>query len=92
MTLGTLSAGMQCEITEIHHCGGCGNSCHSSGHGQGHVKGTHLKKSTRAEEMGLRIGSRVEMLMNDGNQLVLLVDQDQIAIDQRMAMKIGVKI
>ncbi len=91
MTLGLLSPGEKCEIVEIKHCGGCGGSCHSD-HGQhGHSHKQHASTATRAEEMGLRAGKQVEMLKNDGNLLLLLVDEARIAIDRRMAMKIMVR-
>lgn len=97
MTLGLLNPGEQCEIIEIRHCGGCSNGCHSGGHhhdherGNSHIHGPHRKTATRVEELGLRTGKRVEMLSNDGNLLLLLVDEARIAIDQRMAMKIMVR-
>ena len=50
-----------------------------------------LFRSTRAEEMGLRVGKQVEMLKNDGNLLLLLVDDARIAIDRRMARSIKVR-
>ncbi|MDK9719164.1 MAG: ferrous iron transport protein A [Trichlorobacter sp.] len=91
MPLELLTPGERGEITEIHHCGGCGGGCHSHGHqhGQGH----HHRKSTatRAEEMGLRVGKQVEVLNNEGNLLLLLVDEARIAIDRRMARSIKVK-
>lgn len=91
MTLGLVSSGEQCEIVEIRHCGGCGGSCHDNGHTHAHGQGGVRKNSTRAEEMGLRVGKRVEMLKNDGNLLLVLVDDARIAIDRRMAMKITVR-
>lgn len=91
MTLGLLSPGEKCEIVEIKHCGGCGGDCHP-GHGRhGHSDQKHGSTATRAEEMGLRAGKQVEMLKNDGNLLLLLVDEARIAIDRRMAMKIMVR-
>ena len=87
MTLGLVSTGEQCDIVEIRHCGGCGGGCHDD-------KDAHSSKHknvTRAEELGLRSGKRVEMLKNDGNLLLLLVDDARIAIDRRMAMKIMVR-
>lgn len=80
MALGLVSSGEQCEIVENWRCGG-GNE---DGHGHG-------KADTRIEDMGLRPGSRIEMLKNDGNLLLLLVDNARIAIDRRMAMKIMVR-
>jgi len=92
MPLELLTPGERGEITEIRHCGGCGGGCHTHGHqhGQGghhHHKGT----ATRAEEMGLRVGKQVEVLNNEGNLLLLLVDEARIAIDRRMARSIKVK-
>ena len=91
MTLGLVSSGEQCEIIEIRHCGGCGGGCHDDKHKYAHVHGSKQKTDTRAEDMGLRSGKRVEMLKNDGNLLLLLVDDARIAIDRRMAMKILVR-
>lgn len=93
MTLGLLSPGEKCEIVEVKHCGGCGGNCHSGDnkHEHNHSHGKHGKTETRAEEMGLRAGKHVEMLKNDGNLLLLLVDEARIAIDRRMAMKIMVR-
>jgi ferrous iron transport protein A len=93
MPLELLTPGERGEITEIRHCGGCGGECHShahhkhDGHGHQHGKAT----ATRAEEMGLRVGKQVEVLKNDGNLLLLLVDESRIAIDRRMARSIKVK-
>lgn len=94
MPLELLTPGEKGEILEIRHCGGCGGGCHSHGHhkheGHGHQ---HHKKATatRAEEMGLRVGKQVEVLKNEGNLLLLLVDESRIAIDRRMARSIKVK-
>lgn len=87
MMLGLVSAGEQCEIVEVRHCGGCGGECHGE---QSHSD-KHKKNNTRAEELGLRVGKLVKMLKNDGNLLLLLVDNARIAIDRRMAMKIMVR-
>ncbi|MHB8058357.1 MAG: FeoA family protein [Desulfuromonadaceae bacterium] len=91
MSLELLTPGERGEITEVRHCGGCGGGCHSHDHDQNH--GHHKKKATatRAEEMGLRVGKMVEVLKNDGNLLLLLVDEARIAIDRRMARSINVK-
>lgn len=91
MTLGLVSAGEQCEIVEVRHCGGCGGDCHANDHRHGHAHGTRHKNDTRAEDMGLRAGTRVEILKNDGNLVLLMVDDARIAIDRRMAMKIMVR-
>lgn len=93
MPLELLTPGEKGEILEIRHCGGCGGGCHShahhkhDGHGHQHGKAT----ATRAEEMGLRVGKQVEVLKNEGNLLLLLVDESRIAIDRRMARSIKVK-
>jgi len=87
MTLGLVSAGERCDIVEISHCGGCGGGCHEDRHAHSGKN----KNATRAEELGLRSGKRVEMLKNDGNLLLVLVDDARIAIDRRMAMKIMVR-
>lgn len=91
MTLGLVSSGEQCEIVEIGHCGGCRGGCHENRKMHGHAHGGQQKNATRAEEMGLRVGKRVEILRNDGDLLLLLVDEARIAIDQRMAMNIMVR-
>ncbi len=90
MPLALLTPGERAEITEVRHCGGCGGGCHSHDH---HVEHHHHTKATatRAEEMGLRVGKMVEVLKNDGNLLLLLVDEARIAIDRRMARTISVK-
>jgi ferrous iron transport protein A len=85
MPLELMSPGERGEILEVRHCGGCGGGCHSYGNGN------HKPSVTRAEEMGLRIGKMVEVLKNDGNLMLLLVDEARIAIDRRMARAINVK-
>ena len=85
MTLGLVAPGEQCEIVAVRHCGGCGEQCQETDHADGN------ERATRAEELGLRVGKRIEMLKNDGNLLLLLVDEARIAIDRRMAMKIMVR-
>lgn len=93
MQLELLTPGEKGEILEIRHCGGCGGGCHSHSHDHDHSHHNHHKKATatRAEEIGLRVGKQVEMLSNDGNLLLLLVDEARIAIDRRMARSINVK-
>ena len=94
MPLELLTPGERGEILEVGHCGGCGGGCHSHGHQHAHHHGHqqhHKATATRAEEMGLRVGKQVEMLKNDGNLLLLLVDDSRIAIDRRMARNIKVK-
>lgn len=93
MPLDLLTPGERAEILEIRHCGGCGGRCHSHGHHHDHSHHHHHKKNTatRAEEMGLRVGKQIEMLKNDGNLLLVLVDEARIALDRRMARSITVK-
>jgi len=95
MSLELLTPGERGEITEVRHCGGCGCGCHGHGHSHDHEQNHgHYKQkanATRAEEMGLRVGKMVEVLKNDGNLLLLLVDEARIAIDRRMARTINVK-
>lgn len=92
MPLELLTPGERGEIMEVRHCGGCGGGCHGhGGHEHKHGSNTHKATGTRAEEMGLRVGKTVEVLKNDGNLLLLLVDEARIAIDRRMARTINVK-
>lgn len=93
MPLELLTPGERGEITEVRHCGGCGSNCPGNGHHheQQHGHDKHKATTTRAEEMGLRVGKLVEVLKNDGNLLLLLVDEARIAIDRRMARTISVK-
>ena len=92
MPLELLTTGEKGEILEIRHCGGCGGGCHSHSHDHDHGHHHHKKATaTRAEEMGLRVGKQVEVLKNEGNLLLLLVDESRIAIDRRMARSIKVK-
>ena len=87
MTLELLIPGERGEIVEISHCGGCGGGCHSHG-SHNH---NHKDTATRAEKMGLRIGNMIEVLKNDGNLLLILVDEARIAIDRKIARAIRVR-
>lgn len=89
VSLETLNPGGRGEIMQIGHCGACGGKCNDHGHVSN--RAGRGAGSTRAEEMGLRTGKRVEMLEKDGNHLLLQVDDEQIAIDRRMATKIMVR-
>jgi ferrous iron transport protein A len=92
MPLELLTPGERGQITEVKHCGGCGGGCHGHGHHEhGHGHNRHNATGTRAEEMGLRVGKMVEVLKNDGNLLLLLVDEARIAIDRKIARSILVK-
>jgi ferrous iron transport protein A len=47
--------------------------------------------AARAEEMGLRIGKRVEMLNNAAGPVLVKVDESRIAMDRGVAMRIKVR-
>lgn len=89
MSLELLTPGERGEIIEINHCGGCGGGCHRHEHHESN-QGQHAHRFTRAEEMGLRVGKMVEVLKNEGNLLLLLVDEARIAIDRKIARNIRV--
>ena len=91
MPLELLTPGERGEIIEVRHCGSCGGGCHGHRHNHEHVAHNGKATATRAEEMGLRVGKMVKVLKNDGNLLLLLVDEARIAIDRRMARTINVK-
>lgn len=46
---------------------------------------------SRAEDMGLRIGKRVQMLSNGAGPVLVKVDESRIAVDRGVAMKIKVR-
>lgn len=88
MSLELLSSGGQAEIIEVTHCGGCGGGCHGHGHHDHHEQKT---TATRAERMGLTVGKVVRVLKNDGQLLLLLVDEVLVAIDRSIARTVRVK-
>jgi ferrous iron transport protein A len=47
--------------------------------------------SSRAEEMGLRVGKRVLMLNNGAGPVLVKVDESRIAVDRSVAMRIKVR-
>lgn len=47
--------------------------------------------TTRAEDMGLRVGKRVEMLSNGSGAVLVKVDESRIAVDRGVAMRIKVR-
>lgn len=49
------------------------------------------KSDSRTEDMGLRIGKRVEMLNNGAGAVLVKVDESRIALDRAVAMRIVVK-
>lgn len=48
-------------------------------------------EGTRAEDLGLRAGKRVEMPSNGGGPVLVKVDESRIAVDRRVAMRITVR-
>lgn len=78
MPLGLLGTGEQGEITALQSRkpSCCGGCAGEEG---------------RIEEMGLRIGKKVEMLNNGSGPLLLRVDESRIAIARGLAMKIMVR-
>ncbi len=57
----------------------------------GRGDGCRGKGDWRAEDMGLRVGKRVEMLSNGGGPVLVKVDESRIAVARSMAMKITVR-
>ena len=45
----------------------------------------------RAEDMGLRVGKRVEMLANGDGPVLVRIDESRIAIGRAVAMRIVVR-
>ena len=77
--LGLLNPGEQGEIVEIRFL--------LAGAPAG---GERSKGDTRVEDMGLRVGKRVQML-NNGSPILLKIDESRIAVDRGMAMKIMIR-
>ncbi len=55
------------------------------------VRGDLGTLGTRAEDMGLRVGCRVEMLNGRASPVLVRVDESRIAIDRGAAMRISVR-
>lgn len=90
MPLALLRPGSWGEIISTDSCegtcgGGCG--CASSG-SHGHHHGA---SGVRAEEMGLRVGKKVEMLEKNGHLLLLKVDETRVALHRSLAKHIKVR-
>jgi ferrous iron transport protein A len=49
------------------------------------------KSDVRVEDMGLRIGKKVEILNNGGGPVLVRVDESRIAVARGIAMKIMVR-
>lgn len=47
--------------------------------------------ASRAEDMGLRVGRRVEMLVNGAGPVLVKIDESRIAVDRGVAMRIKVR-
>lgn len=59
---------------------------------RGDIPGRDLGRSgSRTEDMGLRIGKRVEMLNNGAGAVLVKVDESRIALDRAVAMRIVVR-
>lgn len=92
--LGLLSPGETGEITEIRtgHARCSGPCCTGFKHGEGHSCCKDKEKSeARVEDMGLRIGKKVEILNNGGGPVLLRVDESRLAVARGIAMKILVR-
>lgn len=100
--LGLLSPGESGEIAEIRMgaARSAGPCC--TGHKQGHAHAVHAsgghqccedggKSEFRVEDMGLRIGKKVEILNNGGGPVLVKVDDSRIAVARGIAMKIMVR-
>jgi len=104
--LGLLSPGESGEITEIRTGKArCTGPC-CTGHKHGENKSESAAASTsadhqcckdkeksevRVEDMGLRIGKKVEILNNGGGPVLVRVDESRIAVARGIAMKIMVR-
>ena len=104
--LGLLNPGESGEITEIRtgkaRCTGPCCTGHKHEGSQQEPKsaeksGEHQcckdkeKSEVRVEDMGLRIGKKVEILNNGGGPVLVRVDESRIAVARGIAMKIMVR-
>jgi ferrous iron transport protein A len=48
-------------------------------------------RTSRAEDMGLRVGKHVRMLANGAGPVLVKVDESRIAVDRGVAMRIKVR-
>lgn len=102
--LGLLSPGESGEIAEIRMgAARCSGPC-CTGHKHGENKTEHgsasdghrcckakEKSEVRVEDMGLRVGTTVEILNNGGGPVLVRVDESRIAVARGIAMKIMVR-
>jgi ferrous iron transport protein A len=77
MPLGFLNEGEAAEIVSVRAAGA--------------PRGAETRTDVRVEDMGLRVGSRVEMLSNGGAAVVVKVDESRIAVARGLAMRIVVR-
>jgi ferrous iron transport protein A len=102
--LGLLSPGEDGEIVEIrlstNHTAGsccCGPAVDDLRSGPAVKTDEHqcckdkLKSEVRVEDMGLRIGKKVEILNSGGGPVLVRVDESRIAVARGIAMKIMVR-
>jgi ferrous iron transport protein A len=81
MPLGLLGAGGAGEIIEIRMQKPPG----------GGSPGESGRCGCRIEDMGIRVGGRVEMLNNAGSPVLLKVGEARVALDRGLAMKIMIR-
>lgn len=55
------------------------------------IGGPAAPGTARAEDMGLRVGRRVEMLANAAGPVLVKLDESRIAVDRGLAMRIRVR-
>ncbi|HJV64616.1 MAG TPA: FeoA family protein [Geomonas sp.] len=80
MPLGLLSAGEAGEIVAVRSAQAAGDS-----------RGEAGRSDCRVEDLGLRVGCRVQMLNNTGGPVLLKVGEARLAVDRSLAMKIMIK-
>jgi ferrous iron transport protein A len=55
------------------------------------VAGGAGSTASRAEDLGLRVGKRVQMLSNGMGPVLVKIDESRIALDRGVAMRIKVR-
>lgn len=87
MPLGLLGTGETGEVVAIRMPKAASAGC-ESGAACGGATG---RCECRVEDLGLRVGSTVEMLQNGGSPVLLKVGEARVAVDRALAMKIMIK-
>lgn len=87
MPLGLLGAGETGEVVAIRMPKAASAGCDTSAA----CGGATGRCECRVEDMGLRVGSLVEMLNNAGTPVLLKVGESRLAVDRALAMKIMIK-